>query len=261
MPRRHCSTDSGRTGQSTTTNSPPPAHVAGKELPTADGRYRLRTRRGPDYLAIESVGRYEIRIALKDIGRNLFGDNRYGWIHGWYNLTDDPFKTQNLCGLSYFPLFKPHHVTWTEKRDSEWKRIGSPQIKAYGKTVDLALGMQKGPSPRQKGGVTFEVVEDTPARVRTRTRHDRFPFETIEYTFLPTGQIFVSVTFDLEHEAPALRIGGFGFYTVKNAQIGWRDAVDSTSRMAGEGGNQFPTKYLLSRLPPRTRRAERDRCR
>ena len=36
------------------------------------------------------------------------------------------------------------------------------------------------------------------------------------------------------------------FYTVKNAQINWRDSTDSTSRMPGEGGSQFNTTYVLS---------------
>ena len=213
--------------------------------PDSMGRH-LRTRRGPDYLAIESLGRFEIRIALEDVGRNLFGDNRYGWITAWYNLQDDPFKTRNLASLSYFPLLKPHHLTWLEKRDGRWQRIDPQRLKKYGKTLDVALGMQKGPGPRQHGNVIFEVLEDTPTRVRTRTTHDRWPFESFEYTFYPTGQIFVAARFDIEHDDPPLRIGSVSFYTVKNAQFNWRDATDSTSRMAGEGGSQFLTTYLLS---------------
>ncbi len=208
--------------------------------------FKMRTRRGPDYLAIESIGRFEIRIALQEVGRNLFGDNRYGWINAWYNLEDDPFKTRNLCGLSYFPLIKPHHLTWLEKRDGEWKRINSQRYKEYNKTLDVFLGMQKGPSPHQQGNVKFEVLEDTPTRVRTKTIHDRWPFESMEYTFYPTGQIFVSAYFNVHHEKPDLRIGGVSFYTVKNAQINWRDSTDSTSRMPGEGGSQFNTTYVLS---------------
>ena len=221
------------------TGEAPPSEVS-------DLGQHMRTRRGPDYLAIESAGRYEIRIALQDVGRNLFGENRYGWITGWYNLEADPFKTRNLVSLSYFPLLKPHHLTWLEKRDGEWKRIDSRKHKAYSQTVDIAFGMQKGPSPRQQGNVKFEVLEDTPTRVRTRTSHDRWPFESMEYTFYPTGQIFVAAHFDLENEDPRLRIGSVSFYTVKNAQINWRDSTDETSRMPGEGGQQFNTTYVLS---------------
>ena len=207
---------------------------------------KMQTRQGPDYLAIESVGRFEIRIALQEVGRNIFGDNRYGWINAWYNLEEDPFKTRNLCGLSYFPLIKPHHLTWLEKRAGDWHRIDSRKLREYGKTLDVALGMQKGPSPRQQGSVKFEVLEDTPTRVRAKTTHDRWPFESMEYTFYPTGQIFVSAYFNVHHEKPDLRIGGVSFYTVKNAQINWRDSTDSTSRMPGEGGSQFNTSYVLS---------------
>ena len=225
------------------------ALVAGKPASTTPTD-KLRTRRGQDYFAVESVGRFELRIALEPVGRNLFGDNRYGWIMAWYNLQDDPFKRQNLASLSYFPLIKPHHLSWLERRNGEWKRIDSKRFKQYSKTLDVKLGMQRGPNRDQKGNVKFEVLESSTARVRTRTSHDRWPFETLEYTFYPTGQLFVSAGFDLEHEDPPLRIGSVSFYTAKNPQFNWRDAVDETSRMSGEGGSQYPARFVLSHTNP-----------
>ncbi len=168
------------------------------DLPKSyDFGYTIRTRKGPDYLAIESVGRYELRIALQEVGGGLLGENRYGWITGWYNLADDPFKTRNLSGLMYFPLIKPHHIGYMEKKDGQWKRIEYRRLRELNKTLDVALGLQKGPSRNQQGSVTFEVLEESPVRVRTRTRHDRWPFECIEYTSYPTGQVFVAAAFDL----------------------------------------------------------------
>jgi hypothetical protein len=82
--------------------------------------------------------------------------------------------------------------------------------------------------------------------VRTRTRHDRWPFECIEYTFYPTGQVFVAAAFDLEHEDPNVRIGSISFYTVKNARINQREAVDGDSRMSGEGGSSYRTRFVLA---------------
>lgn len=207
---------------------------------------RMRTRKGADYLAIESVGRFELRIALQPNGRNIFGENRYGWITAWYNLEEDPFKTTNLSGRSHFPLINSHPTRWMERRNGEWKRFDSKRNQEYAKIVDLNQGMQKGPEPGQRGDVGFEVLEENFVRVRTRTRHHRWPFESFESTFYPTGQILVAARFNLEHENPPLRIGGISFNTVKNARINWREAVEGNSRMSGEGGHPFETPFVLA---------------
>lgn len=210
----------------------------------APDAFKMRTRRGPDFLAIESVGRFEIRFALQDVGRSVFGENRYGWIMGWYNLEDDPFKTRNLSGLGFFPLIKPHHMGYVQKIDGDWKRVNFQQFKSLKKQV--TIGIEKGHSRFQDCSLTFEVLEDTPTRVRTRTTQDRWPFAVHEYTFYPTGQIDFSATYDLERENPNVRLASVSFYTTKNTRINWREAVEGTSRMSGEGGSQFSTPFVLA---------------
>jgi hypothetical protein len=207
---------------------------------------RMRTRKGPGYLAIESGGRFELRVALQPNGRSLFGDNRYGWIMGWYNLEADPFKTTNLSALSSVPLIMPRDLSWMEKRKGQWRQIAGPGLEEYSRTLDLKLGMQKGPGPGQNGKVSFEILEENAVRVRTRTRHNRWPFETLDYTFYPTGQIVLAARFDLENDEPPLRIGAISFVTGKNPRLNWRDAVAGASRMSGEGSRSFETPFVLA---------------
>jgi len=215
---------------------------------SGDFGYTMRTREGPDYLAIESVGRYELRIALQPVGGGVFGPNRYGWITGWYNLEADPLKTRNLSSLGYFPLIKPHHVHFIEDVDGQWKHIVWGRYKEL--REHLSLGMQKGPYQFQKGSVKFEVLEESPVRIRTRTAHDRWPLEVHEYTFYPTGQIFVAAKFDLQRDDPLVRISDISFYTVKNPQVNWVAAVEGVSPMSGEGGIQAKTRYVLAHSNP-----------
>ncbi len=224
------------------------AVAEGRTFKPAPPTGKLRTRKAPGYFAVESEGRFEIRIALQPVGTHFFGDNRYGWITAWFNLEDDPFKMTNLAGLGYFPLIKPHHVGYVERVDGSWKRVNSNRKKELSKVLDVNLGLQKGATRAQRGEVTFEVLEDTAARVRTRTRHDAWPFEVHDYTFYPTGQIFVAGHFDLQTDDPlTVRLAGVSYYTVKNTQINWAETVKGASRMSGEGGHPYSTPFLLSR--------------
>jgi hypothetical protein len=206
----------------------------------------MKTRTAPEHIEVISEGRYAVHISLQPPGATARGENRYGWIMDWYNIEDDPMKLINLGPYSGFPLIKPHHLNREEKLDGEWKHLTRDRWKELRTQVELGPGMQQGPMRYQHGSVEFEVFEDTPARVRTRTSHDQWPSEVFEYTFYPAGQIFVGASFVTERSDPDVRLASFGLYNGKSGRINWRAIIGGgKGHMHGEGAYETQTPFIL----------------
>jgi len=136
------------------------ALVEGRELKkeVAD---RLRLRKEDDYLAIESEGRFELRVAgKKDRGQFRVSDAGRTITH-WFNLEGDPFRTTNLVG------------------SGSLLQVSDPAAGDQSRSTDPA---------------TIEILENLPVRFRFR-RCDLASRGTLfeEYTIYPTGQVFVLI--------------------------------------------------------------------
>ncbi|NIP94876.1 MAG: tetratricopeptide repeat protein, partial [Akkermansiaceae bacterium] len=174
---------------------------------------KMRTRKGPGHLAIESTNCFELRLALAAMEGDRNGIERGGRVTGWFNLEDDPFKTTNLAGAGPFGLF--------------------------------GLGWGDLPPTGREDGV-FEVLEENEVRVRTRTRRFDRPFEMVDCTFYPAGQVVVAASLEPEAAQPARRIRKVSFHTATNARLNWRDAGAGKSRMSGEGPAVDETPFVLA---------------
>ena len=73
------------------------ALVEGREL-KKEVTGRLRLREEDDYLAIESEGRFELRVAGKKNKGQFRASDGGRTITHWFNLEGDPFRTTNLVG-------------------------------------------------------------------------------------------------------------------------------------------------------------------
>lgn len=158
---------------------------------------RMQTRTEPGYLAIESEGRFELRVGWRgpEGERTL---SEAGALRAWYNLEDDPFKTTNL-------------------------------VRSAGALIGFSLiPMAELPV----GRIAVDLVEDNATRVRFRCQHLEWPFETLDYTVYPTGQIYLGMRLELEGNNSEARIETVLFRSERN------DEVNSRERL-GEG-------YLLS---------------
>ena len=168
------------------------ALVEGREL-KKEVTGRLRLRKEDDYLAIESEGRFELRIAGKKNKGQLRVSDAGRTVTHWFNLEDDPFRTTNL--------------------------VGSGSLL---QVSDPAAADQF----RSTGPGTIEILEDLPARFRFRRRDlvssgSRFE----EYTIYPTGQVFVLIG---DERSPAAESRSQSVLTTAcNGNLNWWQVTDS----------------------------------
>ena len=136
------------------------ALVEGREL-KKEVTGRLRLRKKDDYLAIESEGRFELRVAGKKNKGKFRASDAGRTITHWFNLESDPFRTTNLVGAGSL------------------LQVSDPAA------ADQA---------RSSAPATIEILEYLPARFRFRC-NDVISGGSgfTEYTIYPTGQVFVLI--------------------------------------------------------------------
>jgi len=189
---------------------------------------KLAATRTSDAFVIRSEGRFELRV-------NLATQDRYAMITQWYDLETDPLREVDLLDDNFFTLFKPHHVSQSELVDGQWKNIDYNRYVQLRKAGRLGVGYTKDQN-------AFEVLENTPQRVRYRYTNRSWPAETVTYTVYPDGRVAIGTHWSLVNPDKTIKINGMGYYTGVSGTVNWRTTI------AGKTG-MFGSPYIQGAAP------------
>lgn len=191
-----------------------------------DERKEMRVYRSSLGFDVVMPGRFELRFRQPDIT----GAALVGWIAEWYHIENDPFCTTDLSGSSE-PLVSLPAARVGEKVAGEWKPMSAEVRRKQRGRLMLR-------------GDTLELLEDSQARVRIRSRQHGWPHAIVEHTIYPSGRVAIAVQGERADELVGHRLDSLQVSMHRRRSLNWREVGKASWLMSGELEGILRASYL-----------------